>query len=196
MTTLFHKLDVRDSEGTPLFSGSGNAHLGATADVHLCDGIKSPDFSLYENDPNQAPMLLAMPTVVWEVAYSEDEKKLAYDLGRHIACSFGLVRLAIGVNIERNRIGGVFRGVKQVTCALWEADYAQEFATLKASGSATLDQLVRCDDYANEADDCVVPAATQFSCVSKHGDKYWKIVAAQQVLYTAGSFPLYFLSTL
>jgi hypothetical protein len=196
MSTLFCNLDVNDSKGFSLFSVDGNIRLGGSADVKLRDGIKSPDFSLYESHPEKLPLTQAWPTVVWEVAYTEDEKKLAHDLGRYVACSLGRVQLAIGVKIERNRVQGGFRGVKRVTCALWEADYAEGFVTLEASGSPKLDCLIRCDDHADKADDYVVPPATKFSCVSKLGDEYVKFVVSQQVLYTAGAFPLDYLSTL
>jgi hypothetical protein len=44
----------------------------------------------------------AWTTVVWEVAYSENEQKLAEDLGRYVVCSLGWVQLAIGVKIKHN----------------------------------------------------------------------------------------------
>ncbi|KAF8816997.1 hypothetical protein BYT27DRAFT_7219552 [Phlegmacium glaucopus] len=59
----------------------------------------------------------AWPTVIWEVAYCENEKKLACNLVRYVACSPGSLRvhLAIGVNIE--------------------SDYAETFTTLEESVS-------------------------------------------------------------
>lgn len=187
MSSLFHNLNLNDSKGTSLFSVDGNILLGGSADVKLCDGIKSPDFSLYESHPEKLPLTQAWPTVVWEIAYTEDEKKLAYDLGRFVACSLGRVQLAIGVKIERNRIGEAFRGVKKVTCALWEADYAEGFPTLEASGSPELDRLTRCDAFARKAVDYTAPAATKFSCVSKLGDEFVKFLVSQKAIYTASA---------
>ena len=46
------------------------------------------------------PLMQGWPTVIWEVAYSEDEKKLACDPARYVACSLGRVWLAIGLNVE------------------------------------------------------------------------------------------------
>jgi hypothetical protein len=75
----------------------------AQTNVDLVDRVKSLDFSLYEDHPGRQPLMQASLTVVWEVAYSEDEKKLVYDLGRHVACSEEKVRLMIGVKIRHNR---------------------------------------------------------------------------------------------
>jgi hypothetical protein len=89
--------------------GMSKIHLGGCMDVDLVDGaIKSPKFSMYEDpDPSTTkPMTEGMPTVVWEVAYSQDEKNLAYVLGRYVACSLGSVRLVIGMNIKHNNVRG------------------------------------------------------------------------------------------
>jgi hypothetical protein len=173
-----------------LFSvDAGVVHLGGSADVDLEDGVKSPDFSLYEDHPAKPPQTQALPTVVWEVAYSEDEKKLAHDLGRYVACSLGRVRLAIGVKIEHDRaMAGKPRGLRKVTCAFWEADYTKTFATLEESGSKLLNHLTRCNQYADDADDYIVPAATKFPCVSEFDGKYVKFVVSEHALYTASFF--------
>jgi hypothetical protein len=192
MSTLFFNVDIDDAEGHSLFSVDASVvRLGGSADVDLEDGIKSPDFSLYEDHPTKQPLTQAWPTVVWEVGYSEDEKRLAHDLGRYVACSLGRVRLAIGLKIERNcAVAGQPRGLKKVTCAFWEADYAETFATLEESGLELLNHLTRCDEYVDDADDYVVPAATKFSCVSKFDGKYVKFVVSEHALYTASSFSL------
>jgi hypothetical protein len=199
MSTLFFNVNINDTEGRSLFSIDASlVRLGGTADVDLEDGIKSPDFSLYEDHPSKQPLTKAWPTVVWEVAYGEDERKLAEDLGRYVACSLGRVRLAIGVKIDRNPAvpgGRQLRSVKKVTCAFWEADYAETFATLEESGSQLLNHLTRCDSHADEASDHVVPAATKFSCVSKFDGKYIKFVVSQHALYTGSAFPLNCLTT-
>jgi hypothetical protein len=128
------------------------------------------------------------PMVVWEVAYSENEKKLANDLGRYIGCSFGMVQLAIGVKIKCNCNG---KGVKKVTCAFQEADYAKAFATLEASGLPAVNCLLRCDDDADEADEQVVPAATKFFCILKIGSEYVKYTVPEQVVYKGSAFILW-----
>jgi hypothetical protein len=101
MSTLFFNVNIDDTEGRSLFSVDASIiRLGGSADVDLEDGIKSPDFSLYKDHPTKQPLMQAWPTVVWEVAYSENEQKLAYDLGRYVACFLSRVWLAIGVKIE------------------------------------------------------------------------------------------------
>jgi hypothetical protein len=124
----------------------------------------------------------AWPTVLWEVAYGENEQKLVEDLGRYVACSLSRVQLSISVKIECNPAvpgGQQPQGLKNVTCALWEADYAKMFTTLEESGSQLLNHLMRCDSHADEASDHVMPPATKFSCVSKFDGKYIKFVVSQ-----------------
>jgi hypothetical protein len=99
------------------------------------------------------------------------------------------------VKIERNRATGrQSQGLKQVTCTFWEADYVEAFATFEEAGSQTLDRLIRCDGYADEADDYVVPAATKFSCISLFKGEYLKFVVSRHTLYTVSAFPLEHLS--
>lgn len=191
MSTLFWTLDTKDLNLHSLFSakaGMGAIRLGGSADVKLVDGIKSPDYSMYEVDSK-----IPWPTVVWEVAYSENERKLAYDLGRHIACSVGRVRLAIGVKIELNHAPeGLPQSLKKLTCAFWEADRIERYATLQESGSE-LNRLTRCDEYGNH-DDYVVPPATKFSCAAKFKGQYLKVFVSQHTLYTVSAFYLKYIS--
>ena len=194
MATLFNIIDTKDSKGHSLFSsltGTGVINLGSSADVLLEDGIKSPDFSLYDHDPKEVALTQLWPMVVCEVAYSERAEKLAYDLGRYVTCSLGRVRLAIGVNIEHDRAKeGQPQHLEQATCAFWEVEDLDIFATFKQAGSQPLGCLVRCDDYADEADDYVVPPATKFSCVSLIKGEFFKFVVSQRALYMVITFVL------
>lgn len=106
LTTLWCELLLKNSASSPLFSvDKSNVRLGGSTNVKLTDGMKSPDFSLYEDHPGKEALTKAWPTVVWEVAYSEAEGKLVQDLGRFLACSHGRVWLAIGIKIECNPPG-------------------------------------------------------------------------------------------
>lgn len=193
MSSLFFNVNANDGEGRSLFSVDSSVVLGGSADVYLEDGVKSPDFSLYEDNPNISPVSGGWPTVVWEVAYSEREKKLVHDLARYVACSLGSVQLAIGINIEHDSAGGLPVGhprtLKKVSCEFWEVDYTEIFETLEETGSP-LNQLTRCDEYADEAAEYVVPAATMFSCVSEYKGKYVKFVVSQKHLYSGSLFCL------
>jgi hypothetical protein len=192
MSTLFITLDVKDRGGFPLFTLDGNSgvRLGGSTNVDLVDGVKSPDFSLYEDHPDRQPLTQASPTVVWEVAYSEDEKKLTYDLGRHVACSEGKVRLAIGVKIGHNRAAkGQPRDLAKVTCTFWEPDYVEEYATLEESGSP-LNCLVRCDGYTADDEGYVLLPATRFSCVMEVDGRIMKIFVSQQKIYNVNCFSI------
>ena len=95
----------------------------------------------------------------------------------------------IGLKIEHYpAVTGQSQGLKKVTCALWEADYAEMFTTLEESGSELLNCLVRCDEYSDDADDYVVPTATKYSCISKFDREYIKFVVSKQARYMASSF--------
>jgi hypothetical protein len=160
-------------------------------DVDLVDGaIKSPDFSMYEDldPPTTKPMTEGVPTVVWKVAYSQDEKNLAYVLGRYVTCSLGSVQLAIGMNIEHNNVQGQPWVLKKVTCTFWEADYTETFVRFEESGLRFMGVLERCDEFAGMAHDFVVPAATKFAFVSEFGGEYIKFVVSQHNLYTVSPF--------
>jgi hypothetical protein len=101
------------------------------------------------------------------------------------------VRLAVGLKIKRNHaVARQPRGLKKVTCAFWEADYAETFTTLEESGAKLLNHLTRCDEYADDANDYIVPAATKFSCVSKFDGKFIKFVVSEHSLYMASSFSM------
>ena len=104
MSALFYNVDLNDANGHSLFSLNATSfvHVGGSTDVDLEDGVKSPDFSQYEDHPMKQPITQGWPTVVWELAYSKDKKKLACNLGRYIACSLGRVQLAIGLNVEHD----------------------------------------------------------------------------------------------
>ena len=191
LSSLFFSLNLNDSEGRSLFHVDSRKKicLGGSTDVDLMDGtIKSPDFSMYETPSPMDALTNGMPTVVWEVAYSQNEKKLAYYLGKYVACSLGFVRLAIGVNIEHTAaVKGQPRALKLVTCSFWEADDAEIFATFEESGSKLLGVLERCDEYADKEADFVVPAAQKFSFVSEFDGEYIKFVVSQRKLYTVSA---------
>ena len=177
MSALFVKL-AQDSKDLPQFYASllggtnvsGTLYVGGSANVQLKDGIKSPDFSLYEEHPEEELVIKAWPTVVWEVRYSENEMKLAEDVGRLVACSIGRVQLAIAVKVEHNsseKPGQLQGPLKKVTCALWEVDNIEEFTTLEEAGSP-LRQLTRCNGIVDVGRTNMLPA-TRFSCVSEVG---------------------------
>ena len=188
VTTLFTKL-AQTSGSLPSFLGSDSIlRLGASANIDLEDGAKSPDYGLYEKHPDLAdlPLLHVLPTVVWEVAYSDKEAKLAKDLARHVACSNGGVRLAIGVNIE-HVANSSLPVLQKVTCVFWEVDSMEEFATLEESGGV-LGQLTRCDKYARKARDYVVPAATRYYCVTLVNKTYLKFFVSAAKTYSVSRF--------
>lgn len=197
---LYVKSNAKDPvTGRPLFTDQADANqntlfLGGSTDVEMVDGSrKSPDGSIYEDFPkfSQAG---GWPTVVWEVAYSQHEKDLAYVLGRYVTCTAGKVRLAIGVKIKLDPDVPVEEPqiMQKVTCTFWEVEETQEFATLEESG-LELDCLTRSDEFAAEEHERVVPAASKFSCVSQIQGTYVKFIGSPSAVYNV-SFHLEYLS--
>jgi hypothetical protein len=196
MSTLFFTVGSTDSNSHSLFSTKANKDvicLCGSADVEMMDGsIKSPDYSMYEVFPKLC-IMAGWPTVVWEVAYSQDEKKLAEVLGRYVTCSAGMVQLAIGINIKLDPALKLPQNLKRVTCTFWEVKDIQRFATLEESGSE-LNYLTRCDKYASDELDYIVPAASQFSCVSQIKGEYVKFISSPSAVYTVSAFYWEYLS--
>jgi hypothetical protein len=94
VSTLFFTVGSTDSNGHSLFSTEANKdaiRLCGSADVEMMNGsIKSPDYSMYEVSPKLC-IMAGWPMVIWEVAYSQDKKKLAEVLRRYVTCSAGMV---------------------------------------------------------------------------------------------------------
>ena len=60
----FFNVNINDSNGCSLFSiDKSVVHVGGSIDVDLEDGIKSPDFSLYEDYPMKQPLTQRWPMV-------------------------------------------------------------------------------------------------------------------------------------
>lgn len=142
--SLFKRLSKNtDSYPPGPYNGSEIISCG-TASVKLADGVKQPDYSLYERRQGTGPMaaeahaLNAVPTITWEVGYSESPEKLALDAARMICLSKGLIQLVVTINItseiqNTDRVGGKrkveeeelprVRALEGVTCAFWEMDF-------------------------------------------------------------------------
>ena len=121
---------------------------------------------------------------------------LPCDLGRYVACSLGRVWLAVSLKIECNHaVAGQPQGLKKVTCVFCETDYAETFVTLEESGAKLLNHITRCDEYADNADDYVVPSATKFSCILKFNGKFINFVGFKHSLYMASSSSMKYLIT-
>jgi hypothetical protein len=93
--------------------------------VTLTEGVTSPDYSLYEwKEGNEHVDSNTFPTIVWEVAYSELEKKLVLDVARHICLSRGRIRLVVAINFTHYADTWP-RELDTVTWAHWEVDGSQ-----------------------------------------------------------------------
>ena len=88
------------------------------------NGKKSPDFSIIDkafslNRPNS--IRAGIPTVVWEVGYSETKAKLANDCGRWLTLCNGGVQLANAIDISYTG-KGMGPQVATLTWTFWELE--------------------------------------------------------------------------
>jgi hypothetical protein len=77
-------------------------HFCGQADIWLADKLKSPYYSLREENPSLSNIEYVFPTLVWETAYGEKKpkQKLACDAARYIACSYGYMQLTIVAHFD------------------------------------------------------------------------------------------------
>lgn len=81
-------------------------HEYGSADVYLEDGTtKSPDYSYYDlNEPpkqsRSETYRRTYPTIIWEVAFSQDARKLGSDCARWVGASGGSINKAIAITIQ------------------------------------------------------------------------------------------------
>jgi len=191
MSDVFHLLACAGrSYPTTKYQGSKITQCG-TADVKLTCGHKAPDFSLYElkdtaeseadKDDNSTP------TVVWEVGYSENVKKLALDAARHICLTRGRVLLVITIDIihEDNRVNGGSRRLKEVKWAHWEMDYsACQEVDDKWDGELNVLEPERLEAV---DESCVHPAPNAYRTVVDMGGTNYHVRAAKTVEYKVKS---------
>ena len=148
--------------------------FGGTALIRLSNGKKSPDFSIFsDRNPDRSQRfktqegvdeIVGCPAVVIEVGYSEKMSDLSEDCGRWIACSFGLVRLAIGIKIDYTMTTDkatheVERTLNHVKCFTWQVEKVDRNTALLPGEK--IDVLVRTDNHSGPA--------TRFSCVQRLG---------------------------
>jgi hypothetical protein len=160
-----------------------DVQLGGSGLIYLVDGGKSPDYSIlsdHQDDPskrfngeNGSAGVVAMPTVVVEVGYSESSRDLAEDCGRWICCSLGRVHLAIAIDIKyRFRVkaseenGGKEekeRVLESVECMAWEPKKIERRVTALGQGEVV--------DVLKRADGKIWGPAEYYTCVSYIGEK-------------------------
>jgi hypothetical protein len=113
------------------------------------------------------------PTVVWEVAYSETERKLALDAARHICLSLGLVQLVVAVKIEH--CDSFPKRLERVTWSHWELVDAEPVA--EWGGALDDPQPFGWDAVTNH--DFVPPIGTKYQAVVKIGSALQRVTAEQ-----------------
>lgn len=131
-------------QGTRLPPGLVN---GASSDIPLLIGTKSPDFSLYDDSTNHPfdgnTVAEVYPTIVFEVAYSQNLRKVSEAAARVIGGSFGAVKLVVVIKLQYNTPDDSFDGIRPHI----------DTATADIWAMTDLEEL---DDYIGEAN-CLIP---------------------------------------
>ena len=116
---------------------SGPPHLdyGLSADVQLVNRVKSPDYSLIDSTPGLEKRLKGIPTIVFEVAFTESSHKLTEDCGRWVACSRAKVHMAIGLDIIKKKTQPTSKKeeIDSVWCSVWELVDADPLEAIPAN---------------------------------------------------------------
>lgn len=181
LVDLFETMSV-NGNSYPRASYNGSTILaGGTADVHFANGIKAPDYSLYENREDLGRAIdqddNTLPTILWEVAYSQGERKLALDAGRVICLTQGGVQLVVVINITHKKDSSP-KSLQSVTWAHWEMDY-NAWEELEDTWKGPIDNVV--PDRGNEVvdEDFVHPIPTAYSAVIRTDDGLVRVRAVQ-----------------
>jgi hypothetical protein len=149
------------------------------ADIRLEDGVKSPDGSLYETNHKLSPSVARYPSVVFEVGYSENSRKLAMDAARHICMSRFNIQLVIAIDIIHKN-----NELTNVDMAFWEM---RDVISAKEFDGET-NKLTRLDEYKDD-DECVPPPANAYFAVLENP------VTKQLEKYIAGTTSTWTVST-
>lgn len=138
-------------------------------DVRLENGIKTPAYSHYDDLNHQygkneyCDWMQALPSLVWEVAYSDASRQLGRNCARFVACSLGAVCLAIGIVVTfKDAPEEEERLLERVTCSFWEVITFDAFDTL---GDEVVDALIRTDG--GDDNDVSLPPATEYKYTSQ-----------------------------
>jgi hypothetical protein len=174
---MFSKIPHELISGVTFHCGEQtNASYGGGDSITLSDGgQKTPDFVIYDqhHTPND---LTHLPTIAWEVGYSESAKNLGRDAARLVAGTGGGIQLAIAVKIEDDEE----RKLKAVTIDFWELTDSEQ---LKPSAGKELDvnRLIRADslDDSERIGKASLAAEYQYIFYEKAVDLYWKYVVSR-----------------
>ena len=164
MGSLF-TLMARSGAGYPELYGRSRIIEGGCADIYYNSGFKSPDFSLYEvkdgggvsDDQDNST-----PTVVFEVAYSQDTRSVVEEAARHICLTRGEVQLVVAIDIV-HKTGTKPRELESVTWSHWEEDVLSCDVVEHEDDEMDKVHPDRGDEENNE--DYVLPPATAFTAV-------------------------------
>jgi len=151
--------------------------LGGCSRVRLADGRKSPDASYVDNTPGIEERLKGIPTVVFEVGWTEVSNKVAHDCGRWIACSLGRTNLAIGIDIIGKEAEDGRTELAQLWCTVWELVGTDTL--LECPVDEDLNRLIRTDGHFEDPEFLIdVPPATSYACISAFSPDFLEQVAA------------------
>lgn len=197
---------VEAFKSTMTLENQSSIRRGGSANVKLKDGtVKSPDTSFYDNTPprdskkesvKNMAAIQSNPTMVWEIAMSQSEKKLCRDCGRFIAASGGLVKSAFGLSAECGR-ANENRLLKKIAVWMWGIKdfYFTPNPTPQQLEDANCGVVRRLadDGFTEQDDEEEVKPAKYFIFSSYDGEKIsnWKAVGREEVVSSFNPFLIY-----
>jgi hypothetical protein len=160
--------------------------MGGSADVQFRRGVKSPDFSLYdvkEGNPDSSEVYENdVPTIVFEVAYTQSTRDVSFEAGRHICLTGGDILLVVVIDVKHKR-GSKPRKLEAVTWSHWEEHVDSYRECMNEEGDEI--NVVRAEREAGEdEEEHVLPAASAFSALITEADgKLYRIRATRTAQY-------------
>jgi hypothetical protein len=102
---------------------SSSIMMGGSVDVQFRQGDESPDFSLYdvkEWNPDSCEVYENdVPTIEFEVAYTQSARDVSFEAGRHICLTGGDILLIVVIDVK-HKWGSKPRKLEAVTWSHWE----------------------------------------------------------------------------
>jgi hypothetical protein len=182
---LFEILHASGTTYPPKY-GASSIMMGGSADVQFRRGVKSPDFSLYdvkEGNPDSSEVYEnAVPTIVFEVAYTQSARSVSFEAGRHICLTGGDVLLVVVIEVNHKR-GSRPRQLETVTWSHWEEDVDSYRECVNEDGDEI--NVVHAErEEGEDEEEHVLPAASAFSALITEADgKLYRIRATRTARY-------------
>jgi hypothetical protein len=136
-----------------------------------------PDQCLFETKDSARDLDNYIPTIIFEVAYTQSSRDLAETAAQHICLTLGQVLLVIAIDIIRTKVEP--KKIISVTWSHWEEDIKARRPIIPNVDSGD-DNIVRAEREDGDIDEeHVLPPSTAFSATIFDGRKRFNVRAAE-----------------